>query len=120
MLHGNDEILFCAERLNGTYENRKGVLAAPEVHALLASVIGGFEDTSGRRRLDPDLEQILFIGRHDRFVDDLTVQALPREFSKEARAKELGYFKEKGVWLLKQISEAARRTGKRPITVRWF
>ena len=37
----------------------------------------------------------------------------------EARAKELEYFRDKGVWVIRKISEAIKRCGRRPITVRW-
>ena len=37
----------------------------------------------------------------------------------EARAKEFEYFRDKGVWVIRKISEAIKRCGRRPITVRW-
>ena len=36
-----------------------------------------------------------------------------------ARAKELEYFESKGVWKVRPIEEARKRTGKPPVTVRW-
>ena len=62
---------------------------------------------------------VLKVGRHERFVDDLTGQQLPPDLCRSARAAELAYFKEKEVWVVRQISEALRRTGKRPISVLW-
>ena len=40
----------------------------------------------------------------DRFIDDLTGQALPRELCMQARARELEYFDDHGVWIIRQIS----------------
>ena len=37
----------------------------------------------------------------------------------KARATELEYFKGKEVWKLRKASEALKRQGKPPITVRW-
>lgn len=37
----------------------------------------------------------------------------------EARKKELDYFRSKGVWLFRPISEARRKMGRGPISVRW-
>ena len=68
---------------------------------------------------DAVLDSILQMGRHDRFVDDLTGLPLPAELCMEARAKELEYFKEKNVWVIRKISESMQRMGRRPITVRW-
>ena len=59
------------------------------------------------------------VGRNERYVDDLTGQQLPPELCRAARKTELDYFKDKEVWVMKQVSEALRRTGKPPITVRW-
>ena len=49
----------------------------------------------------------------------MTGQPLPPDLCRKARALELDYFKEKEVWQVRQISEALRRTGRPPITVRW-
>ena len=59
------------------------------------------------------------MSRHERFADDLTGQPLPPELCKQARATELQYFQDKEVWAIRKISEALRRTGKPPISVRW-
>ena len=53
------------------------------------------------------------------FKDDLTGQILCPLLVKEARRKELEYFKLKNVWLKVPVSEARRVTGRPPITVRW-
>ena len=62
---------------------------------------------------------VLKVSRHERYVDDLTGQPLPPELCRAARATELDYFLEKEVWTIRKVSEALRRTGKPPITVRW-
>ena len=66
---------------------------------------------------DKDIGHIPGIGRHDWCFDDLTGQSVLTALCMEARATELEYFKEKGVWVIKRISEVVRQTGKRPITV---
>ena len=53
------------------------------------------------------------------FRDDLTGQLLPPDLVRAARAKELEYFKAKGVWEKRPIAESRRVTGKPPISVRW-
>ena len=62
---------------------------------------------------------MLKVSRHERYVDDLTGQPLPPDLCRKARQTELDYFRDKEVWVLRQISEARRRTGKPPISVRW-
>ena len=52
-------------------------------------------------------------------MDDLTGLPLRPELCIEARAKEIAYFKSKGVWEIRPISEARRRMGRPPISVRW-
>ena len=56
----------------------------------------------------------------EKFIDGMTGQPLDPELVKAARAKELQYFKDKGVWIKRHREEAMRRTGKRPITVKWI
>ena len=58
-------------------------------------------------------------GYSGKFKDDLTGQALRDDLVKEARAKELAYFCQKGVWKKVQRSMARGRTGRPPISVRW-
>ena len=62
---------------------------------------------------------VLKVSRHERFVDDLTGQPLPPDLCRAARKLELDYFREKEVWAIRRVSEALRRTGRPPITVRW-
>ena len=49
------------------------------------------------------------------YVDDLTGLPLPPNPCVEARRKELDYFKSKGVWVLRPISEAKKRTWRQAI-----
>ena len=62
---------------------------------------------------------VLKPSRHERYVNDITGQPLPPELCKKARAIELKYFNEKERWTIRRVSEALRRTGRPPITVRW-
>ena len=57
--------------------------------------------------------------RSDAYVDDLTGLPLRPELCKEARRQEMDYFRSKGVWEIRPISEARRRMGRGPISVRW-
>ena len=66
-----------------------------------------------------EISELHKVSRHERYVDDLTGLALPPDLCDQARAEELRYFKEKGVWVIKRINECLRRTGKPPISVRW-
>ena len=54
-----------------------------------------------------------------RFRDDISGQVLRDDLVHEARAKELKYFCDKGVWRKRPKYEARQRTGKGPISVRW-
>ena len=58
-------------------------------------------------------------GYSGRFRDDLSGQMLKDCLVHEARAKELAYFKSKGVWQKRPLSEARKVTGKGAISVRW-
>ncbi len=51
--------------------------------------------------------------------DDITGQVLRDDLVREARAKELEYFKSKGVWAKRPRREAKQVTGRPPISVRW-
>ena len=53
-----------------------------------------------------------------KYKDDLTKQVLRDDLVEAARALELTYFEQKGVWRKRLISEI-RRLGKVPISVRW-
>ncbi len=57
-----------------------------------------------------------YTGKHH---DDITGQVLRDDLVMEARALELRYFSEKGVWVKKPRQLAKQRTGKGPISVRW-
>ena len=68
-----------------------------------------------------DSPGVLKVGtsRHERYVDDLTGQPLDPELCRKARATEPENFKDKEVGTMRKVSEALRRQGKPPITVRW-
>ena len=55
----------------------------------------------------------------EQFKDAITGQPLIPELVKAARAKELEYFASKGVWYYRPRSEAMKKMGKPPITVKW-
>ncbi len=54
-----------------------------------------------------------------KFKDDITGQVLRDDLVREARKKELEYFKTKGVWAKRPRREARQVTGRGPISVRW-
>ncbi len=54
-----------------------------------------------------------------RFRDDVSGQVLRDDLAHEARAKELKYFCDKGVWRKRPKHEARQKTGRGPISVRW-
>ena len=56
-----------------------------------------------------------FTGKHK---DDMTGQVLTDDLVEAARALELAYFEERGVWK-KRLPAEVRRRGKIPISVRW-
>ena len=58
-------------------------------------------------------------GYSGRYRDDLTGQVLRDDLVRQARAKELAYFHEKGVWVKISRAAAQARSGRRPISVRW-
>ena len=68
--------------------------------------------------MKPD-NKFKFTTSRDRYMDDLTGLPLPEELCRAARKKEIDYFRSKGVWEIRPISEAKKRTGKNPISVRW-
>ena len=53
------------------------------------------------------------------YRDDISGQPLRDDLVQEARAKELNYFCDKGVWMKRPKDEAYQRTGKGAISVRW-
>ena len=58
-------------------------------------------------------------GFSGKYRDDITGQVLMDVLVQEARAKELKYFHDKGVWAKCPKDEARRRTGRKAISVRW-
>ena len=70
----------------------------------------------------PHMEKAFAVGtaKAKVYVDAVTGQPLVKELVMAARAKELSYFDEKGVWRKRPREEAFQRTGKGPITVRWI
>ena len=53
------------------------------------------------------------------YRDAMTGQVLVPELVKQARAEEMKYFTDKGVWIYRPRSEAFERMGKRPISCKW-
>ena len=53
------------------------------------------------------------------YRDDINGQLLRDDLVREARAKELSYFCDKGVWVRRPAGEARQRTGTGAISVRW-
>ena len=106
----------------GVVQDQDGVMMSgdDEVAAAMTDAANTRPDLGhgGDTTNDP-LEHVLFTPRWDKFVDDLTGLPLPPELCREARRKEIQYFRDKGVWDIRKISEARVRMGKRPITVRW-
>ena len=70
----------------------------------------------------PQIESIFSMGQQQgkQYVDGVAGQPLDTSLVQAARDKELRYFEEKGVWVRRPREEAYRRTGKRPITVKWI
>ena len=58
-------------------------------------------------------------GCSGKFRDDVTGQLLRDDLVREARAKELQYFCEKGVWVKRPRHEPKQKTGRGAISVRW-
>ena len=68
------------------------------------------------------MEQIFMTnqGREEKFVDSVSGQPLQSGLVRAARALELEYFNDKKVWEKRPREEAFRRTGKKPITIKWI
>ena len=66
-----------------------------------------------------DEDGVLPEGCSGKYRDDTTGQPLRDDLVAEARAKELRYFCDKGVWAKRPKHEARARTGKGAISVRW-
>ena len=73
--------------------------------ATVSSTVG----LSARPFVDDYADAILAAAmKQDKFVDDTTGQPLLPELCREARKLEVDYFKSKGVWELRPVSEAHR------------
>ena len=69
---------------------------------------------------DGDAEVLkLKIASDEKFVDDLTGQALDPALCRAARKKEMDFVREKGLWIKKTIKECWDRTRRPPVSVRW-
>ncbi len=58
--------------------------------------------------------------REEEFSDSVTDQLLVAALVREARKKELEYFRKMSVWAKRRRSEAFQRMGKAPTSVRWI
>ncbi len=58
-------------------------------------------------------------GYSGKYRDDISGQLLKDSLVQEARAKELKYFYDKGVWIKCPKNQARQRTGRKAISVRW-
>ena len=58
-------------------------------------------------------------GYSGKYFDDVSGQVLKAELVMRARADELKYFNDKGVWLKVPMKMARLKTGRAPISVRW-
>jgi hypothetical protein len=54
-----------------------------------------------------------------RYWDAITNEELPADLTAEARAEELAFMKEWGVWDVVPVSECWKTTGKRPLQSKW-
>ena len=61
----------------------------------------------------------LKVADNDRFVDDLTGQALDPALCRAARKKEMDFVRDKGLWIKRSVKECWDRTRGPPVTVRW-
>ena len=68
---------------------------------------------------DEDMQQPWPEGCSGKFRDDISGQLLRDDLVAEARAKELQYFCDKGVWTKRPRREAKSTTGRDAISVRW-
>ena len=68
-----------------------------------------------------DSQQVLKfkIADNEKFIDDLTGQPLDPALCRAARAKEMQFVKDKGLWVKRTIKECWDRTNGPPVTVRW-
>ncbi len=102
---------LCKAMLRGMIAemHHKGIVRAGEIG--LNAVTDDAEDE--RKMKGPEQ------GFSGAFRDDITGQVLQDDLVREARAKELKYFHDKGVWTKRPKNEAHQRTGRKAISVRW-
>ena len=51
--------------------------------------------------------------------DDVHGGELPKGLVQEARKEEVDYMEDRGIWVVRPISESWEKTGKAPVTIRW-
>ncbi len=73
-----------------------------------------------RRRVEKIYNVTIEDDKVEQFFDSVTGQPLVAELVKEARRKELEFFKKMAVWVKRKRGEAFSRMGKAPISVRWI
>ncbi len=96
----------------------KGVTAQLRNDALLKDGCFGIQVPDDEEEIENNLrgpEQ----GYSGRYRDDISGQILKDSVVQAARAKELLFFHNKGVWMKKARSTARAKTGRPPISVRW-
>ncbi len=124
----------CTRRAGGRHATASGKIAkeaAKYTRQLCRAIVHGMTDEMYFRGIwkrgevglhavtDEDVPSQVPNGCSGRYHDDLTGQPLRDELVVKARAKELQYFHDKGVWVKRPRGEAHARTGKGAISVRW-
>ena len=128
----------CSRRRRGRHvicEGRVAREAARYSKPLCKAIIKGMIDQMhydgiarpgevGLNAVTDDAEDTRNLRGHDQgysgqYKDDITGQVLKDELVREARAKELKYFWDKGVWTRRPKHEARQKTGRKAISVRW-
>ena len=90
----------------GGAEEAIRMITSPQRGIKPGGAIGGPDDID-----DPFLGVVI---RHERFIDDITGQPLNPELCRIARKNELDYFHSRGVWSMRSIQEAWKKTGRHP------
>ena len=93
----------------GRAEEADRVIASPQRGIKPGGAIGGPNDMD-----DPFLG---VVNRNERIIDDITAQPLNPELCRILRKKDPDYFHSKGVWSMRPIQEAWKKTGRPPISV---
>ncbi len=123
----------CSRKQGGTHQLCSGRVAKEAARyskELCQAIIKGMIDELrfrgmlrrgevGLHAVTDDYEYELPPGCSGRYRDAISGQPLRDDLVAEARAKELRYFCEKGVWVKRPKHEARRVTGKNAISVRW-